>query len=327
MLSAATSLDSEETTVSPAPADTYQRHLKSLDPEEYHATYQLYSDLKYAESRNYLEKFSRCRTTSFFIRNTRTGKVRVRTNACRLRWCPLCGRNKSKSQAIATREWAQKAQNLKLLTLTLRHSRAGLSHQIKHLYKSFQAFRKHPKIAKTFIGAVWFFQIKTSTSDNLWHPHIHAVIDSPYISQHLLSRIWLKITKTSTIVDIRAVYDFRIALKYIARYAARPTQLKTLTRPQRTELFTALHGRRMAGTWGSAHAISLSPKAEKDVKGWEPLGSWESIKDTHGTSPIAREIWRAYTAGVPYHGPALQPHLAKLWEGVGSYVPYGDSDP
>jgi hypothetical protein len=106
---------------------------------------------------------------------------------------------------MALLEWLPTVTAPKFITLTLKHSPAPLSHQISTLYGCFRKLRKTKLLTKTVRGGIWFFQVKQSAADYLWHPHLHIVVDSPYIPKHQLSRAWLSITKTSQIVDIRQI--------------------------------------------------------------------------------------------------------------------------
>ena len=308
-----TSLDPRETSVSTPPPTRYQDYLRRSDPNEWFATAQLYSDLRFQGESNKLPRFDSCRSHSFFVRHLETQELRVRTNACRLRWCPLCAKSKSRYQKLAVMQWCKTRKGLKLLTLTLRHSKAPLSHQLKHLYRCFKVFRKHRYITRSIRGAIWFTQVKLAKSDDLWHPHIHMIIDSPFLPQKRLVKIWSRITRTSKIVDLRAIKTPKYAVQYVGRYAARPAQLAVLPRARRVELAMALHGIRLAGTWGTAHQIKLTPPPVKDTENWEPLGSWLAVTSAIATSYVAKTIFESWQNGTSYMGEPLEPELVKLW--------------
>lgn len=308
-----TSLDQEETSVFAAPQGDYQSYLRRSDPQEWFATAQLYSDLRFQGEANKLPRFNSCRTASFFVRHIETQELRIRTNACRLRWCPLCAKSKSRYQKKAVAHWCQTRTALKLLTLTLKHSSAPLAHQLKHLYRCFKLFRKDRIIRRTIRGAIWFTQVKLAKSDGLWHPHVHMIIDSEFIPQNKLVAIWSRITRTSKIIDIRAVLRPRFAVHYVGRYAARPAILADLPRSRRVELAIALHGIRLAGTWGTAHEIKLTAPPVKDKDNWEPLGSWHAITSQILTSDVAKTIFGSWQTKAIYTGEPLEPELIPLW--------------
>lgn len=313
MLNLRSSLDHKETTVFADPQTDYQTYLARKDPEEWFATAQLYVDLKYQGEANHLEKFYSCRTVSFFVRHQDTNVLRIRTNACRLRWCPLCAGSKSRYQKLAVLDWCKTRANLKLLTLTLRHTPAPLTHQLKHLYRCFALFRKDKIIRKAIRGAIWFTQVKLAKDGNMWHPHVHMIIDSEFIPQTTLVQIWSRITRTSKIVDIRAIKTPRFAVNYVGRYAARPAKLAVLTRSRRVELALSLRGRRLAGTWGTAHQIRLTPQPIDDKDKWQPLGTWHYVTSTLQTNPTSKTIFQAWQTGNIYTGPPVEPELQEIW--------------
>jgi hypothetical protein len=210
-------------------------------------------------------------------------------------------------------EWACSRSGLKLITLTLKHSKAPLLHQLNNLYRCVALFRKDKQIKDLIRGAIWFTQVKKSLTDNLWHPHVHLIIDSDYIPHRLLLDIWQRITITSKIVDIRAVWNPKSAAQYVGRYAARPAALSLLCRADRVELALALRGRRLAGTWGTAKMVKLTPPKRNDRLSWRPLGTWAQIVAGERPSLTSKAIFDAWRSGEPYSGNAQDPNLETLW--------------
>jgi hypothetical protein len=196
-------------------------------------------------------------------------------------------------------EWITEADHPKFLTLTLKHTNAPLEHQIEHLYKFFQNLRRSREFKFAVSGGIWFFQVKKSKTDNLWHPHLHAVITGKYFAQRRLSRLWCQITLGSTHVDIRPVRDPKGAANDIARYATSPGILVHLAPDDAIELVTALHGRRITGTWGTGRGISLRPKPSSEPGKWKSLGSWTAVTGMYESSPNARAIVLSWKTGKP----------------------------
>ena len=143
-------------------------------------------------------------------------------------------------------------------------------------------------------GGIWFFQIKKSKSDSLWHPHIHCLIGGKYIPHGWLTRAWCKITYGSTVVDIRPIRDPRKACNDAARYAACPGSLHGLSLADGVELVQCMYGKRIVGTWGSARVISLrAPKISESGK-WQNIGSWYHVMSSRKEDQNARAIAYAY---------------------------------
>jgi hypothetical protein len=197
------------------------------------------------------------------------------------------------------KEWLETIEKPKFLTLTLKHSHNELTNQIDHLYKSFRKLRLMKEYKGLFKGGVWFFQIKRSESDDLWHPHLHCVIESKFVEFDKLWKAWLRITGTSKIVDIRGVKDPDEVAEYVARYAARPSDLAGMDVSSQLELVTALHGRRLVGTWGSAREISLSPSKPQDADKWQNIGSWWLVASLYDHDIRAKKIWKAFKLAKP----------------------------
>lgn len=106
----------------------------------------------------------------------------------------------------------------KFLTLTLKR-RPLCRENVKFLRDCFTKLR-HRKIW-TARGGV--YQIEIGTVDELGqcNLHIHAAIDSPYMSQKSLSKVWKEITGDSFIVDIRKAKDARDIVWYMSKHLAK----------------------------------------------------------------------------------------------------------
>jgi hypothetical protein len=283
-----------ETTLHKLPPDSYHGYKVGFNPQEYAATFALYADLDKIEGSRKTELLDSCRRRAWFVRHNETGRVRVVANACRLRWCPLCADAHKNLITHNVADWLKKADHPKFLTLTLKHTSAPLAHQIDSLYNSFIKFRRLKEIKKDLAGGVWFFQIKKSDNDGLWHPHLHCLVAGKFIPHALLSRLWLRTTLSSNVVDIRGVRDNDSAAKEVARYCARPATLAELDQFDALELVNALHGRRICGTWGCGKKIQLNMIAEPDKLNWSNIGSWSLIINLMKTNNIAQEIYNAW---------------------------------
>jgi len=295
-----TSVHTQETSVPPTSLpDSYRTFRTRSCVDELRATEQTYSALDIEDGTDRLSHLRECRTKAWFLRELQTGKVSVASNSCKLRWCPLCAKSRAAYISRSVRAWLTIQVKPKLLTLTLKHTSAPLEHQCNYLYQAFRQFRGHKTISREIRGGIWFFQVKKSEISDEWHPHLHCLIDSEYIPQQLLSGIWCKITGGSSIVDIRAVKNPKKAADYVARYAARPTQLSKLSHSDRLEVFKAMHGRRLCGSWGNARIVSLKPPVKIDANAYEHIGTWAVVVGLEGEDPRAAQILEAWRNGTP----------------------------
>jgi len=289
----------KETTGQIDPIVSFGDSLRHNCLPEYYAARHVYSHIEGGDSSPKVRNLDSCRSNAWFTRNVDSGEVRIASSACHLRWCPLCADSRRNYISHGVEEWCREQPYPKFLTLTLKHSAAPLDFQIDCLYKFFRALRKRTYFKKCVTGGVWFFQIKKSKNDNLWHPHIHCLITGRYLPHRWLKRAWLAITSSSSVVDIRPVKDPHLASVEVARYASTPCKLVGLLFDDQVELVRAMHGRRLCGTWGIARCVSLRPaKIESDGK-WQNIGSWSDVYHLRNHDSNAEAIWYSYHHKLP----------------------------
>ena len=291
---------------------SYRSYRLSSCPDEFHAVEQLYSATDELDEANRSELLKKCRTWAWFVRDKQSGQVHVASNSCRLRWCPVCAKGKSAYITGNVRPWIESLRTARFLTLTLKHSNAPLDTQIDKLYGDFRKLRKDKQFKKYCSGGVWFFQVKLSGRDDQWHPHIHCVIAGKYIPHEWISRKWLYITGSSNIVDIRMVHDPEKAANEVAKYSARPAEMKNYPMDLRKEIFYAMHRRRMCGTWGSGRAVSLCPPRTIEKGRFEDLGSWAMVTVLRDSDDSARAIFESWRLGTPL-GPDINMRDMDAW--------------
>lgn len=296
---AASSLDSLETPIRIAPPVSYRDYRASFQEAELAAARSTYLHLDLTNETSQAESLDSCRSSAFFYRNIDTGEIKVISSCCRLRWCPFCSQGRKWRVAEEVTQWVRGITRPKMLTLTFKHSQAPLDHQLKDLYACFRKFRLSNYIRTHVRGGVWFFQIKKSSDKTAWHPHLHCLIDSSFLDQHELSRLWGKITHGSSIVDIRSVYQPNKVADYVSRYAAKPAMLSDLSSTDRIELVTSLHSRRMVGTWGSAHTLSFRTTQPADASKWKSVGSYSTVSRLYFCDDHAHAIFDAWKKAEP----------------------------
>lgn len=279
--------------------DSYQAHTTHFLSAEWSSVLDTYRHLDAKDSRHRAERMSDCRQIAWFCRNSLTGLVRVLANHCKQRWCPLCGAAKKTLIAHEISRWLPTTRYPKMMTLTLKHTYEPLTDQINHLYSSFRKLRKTKLLTKNVPGGVWFFQITYNDKTETWHPHLHCLMSGNYVSLGKLSRLWLKITGDSKIVNIKLVDDFTSASHEVARYCARPSPIKDLLKAQRIEIFTAMEGRRLCGTWGTARVLSLSRPESNEPGEWIRLARWSTLRDNLNINTDAQTILQAWKEGTP----------------------------
>ena len=279
--------------------DTFRDHLRNRHQLELDAVQESYRAIDNDIGSNYFDKQLACRSRAYFHRHKETGDIKVISNCCRLRWCPFCAEGRKFRIQETVKDWLPDMQRPKFLTLTLKHTTAPLSHQIKHLYESFQKFRKLKFVRDNTSGGVWFFQIKISESDGLWHPHLHCLIDAVYMSRKYLAQLWEDVTGNSMVIDIRGVVDGQRVADYVARYAAKPGMLSDMSVEESVEMVQALHGRRLVGTWGSARHLSFRTVKQEDANSWQRIADFQIVTARYRSDKNARLIFNAWKKNEP----------------------------
>lgn len=289
----------EQTSAQFSPIDTYGSVLRHSHRPGYAAALRVYSIIDGSPDHGRARRLSACRQNAWFTRHEDTGEVRVAASACSLRWCPVCSNARRNFVTHSIAEWLVDSDHPKFLTLTLKHTNAPLEHQIDNLYGFFRELRRRKEFRQAVSGGIWFFQIKRSKNDELWHPHLHCLITGKYFAQRRLSRIWCQITYGSTHVDIRSVTDPKGAANDVARYATSPGSLVNLAPDDAVEMVTALHGRRICGTWGSARGVRLRPGRDPNPGKWKSLGNWTTVMGMYESSENARAIVLSWKTNTP----------------------------
>jgi len=266
-----------ETTIDSRLPHSYSDYRARRHADEYQAALSLYCHIDNIEGTTRAEHFLQCRRWAYFARHRETGKVKVISNACRLRWCPLCAEAKANLIRSNVSEWMKTVKRPKLLTLTVQHTNEPLGVQIERLYKQFRLFRQHKTLKKAIRGGVWFFQLTYRPKSCQWHPHLHCVLDANYISKRLLSLEWLATTGNSFVIDIRAIKHPEKVAFDVARYTSRPCRLADFDKKDQTEIFTVFHRKRFCGGFGTGRQSLLLTKSFEGRANWQRLPAWEIV--------------------------------------------------
>lgn len=292
-------LDAEETsTPLPAPTD-YQRFLRRGVEMDWKNAERLYAETDARDGKHRSIVLASCRSWATFHAHKSTRQVRVMSSRCNLRWCPLCIRTKRYIITGSVANWIKSVQRPKFITFTLAHSTAPLKQQIDHLYKAFILLRRRPLFRKAICGGIWFFQLTRSENGGTYHPHLHCVCDGLYIDKFKLSAEWQHCSKSSKIIDIKAVKDPIKVAKYVARYATAPCRLLDFSDAEQTEIFDALNGRRICGTWGTGKDMRLKPAKPEDAGDWIKLGSFWDIVGLADRRPDFALVFRCWKTNTP----------------------------
>lgn len=278
---------------------SYRDHLTLEFPSKMRAVESMYSAIDSADNKNYFLRLVSCRSLAIFQRHEETGKVKVTSEHCGLRWCPLCAKARAGRITNEVSGWFDHVRKPVLLTLTLKHTSAPLKHQVHFLYKDFKKLRNRKLFRKKSFGGIWFFHIKRSKADGFWHPHLHCLMDSDWIDKRELSGLWSKITGGSHVVHLKTVENPHNSVGHAARYSAEPCDVSTMSKSDGLEVFHAMHGKRLCGTWGTGRSMDLRKPANPESKQWKPIGDWNEVRSLVDTDSRAKAIMQAYLLNQP----------------------------
>jgi len=292
-------LDSIETTAILQLPHCYADYRRSKHLIEFSCARQLYEELDHADLKNRVSQLNSCRQYAYFARNSETGKIRVISNSCHLRWCPVCSDVKRVRIRSAVSEWLSHVRRPKFITLTMSHTTIAIETQIKKLYRAFRLLRQHKFIKQAMRGGIWFFQIKKSKDGNRWHPHLHIVADSDFIDKRLLSLEWFETTGDSYIVDIQEVKKEDEVSEYVSRYCSKPCKLSDFTKTDRHKIADVLHGKRLCGRFGTGAKCDFKSRPVKGTSEWQRLGNWSDFISNRPFDRTVQSIMLAWVRDEP----------------------------
>jgi hypothetical protein len=200
------------------------------------------------------------------------GAIRTVARYCRDRFCIPCQGARGR---IIKRNLLRLIgnANVRFITLTLRHSPTPLASQIDRFYRSFRLLRQSREWQEHVTASAAVMELKVSSRDGLWHPHIHIVATGSYWDAKELSNLWREITGDSHRVDIRAVDDREKAVGYLTSYVSKSLDASCYVRQEMLdEAVKALRGRHMITTTGAWRGTELTAPAEDDHE-WIDVGS------------------------------------------------------
>lgn len=196
-------------------------------------------------------------------------RLTILANHCHSRWCVPCAHDRA-ARIAANLELLIEHHPHRFLTLTLKHSDTPLSLQLSRLLDSFRRLRRLPFWRNAVSGGAAVLEVKHSHRDNLWHPHLHVLLDSKFLRHQDISAEWFRITGDSYIVDIRLINSHEQAARYMTKYLTKPVPVTVINKPAAlSELLEAFRGRRLVLTFGTWRGFPLTRRL--DDTEWKAL--------------------------------------------------------
>jgi hypothetical protein len=226
-----------------------------------------------------------CGRNAWVERCEETGKYRIVADGCKQRFCPRCSRIFSRRCKDRIDAWTQTldtthTERLKMLTLTMKHSKAPLVQQLQNLRRSFRKLRQRSLFKRSMSSGIGVIQVTYNAASDEWHPHLHVLVYGSYIPVGKLSQAWKHASHGSTVVDIRQVRETSKVIDYITRYISRPIDFDEAPPPERLREFVrTLKGARMLIAFG---------KVPKQTKPAIPESTWTYVDSVAGLIRRAR---------------------------------------
>jgi len=257
-----TSLDSLETTIpSPHPPTPLQRRFfGGAEPTWQHLISCLHKSPDSKLNKRAIKLSECCKFPA--IKADEHGRAVPTLARCKDRICPICSRTRGFAAAEKAEGLIGAMNAPRFLTLTLKHSKTPLTHQVDRLMDSFRNLRKSDLWKAKVTGGIYTLELTRNKKTDEWHPHLHVIFDGKFMLHSHLKDEWSRITGDSNIVDIRAVHDRKAAAYYIAEYISKAPGIGQWSDKHVCEFATALHGRRLINTIGNLHGKKLDPKPE-----------------------------------------------------------------
>lgn len=221
-------------------------------------------DLADARHMPAVARMSDCCRTPALYRSETTGEYVLAQKTCKHRLCPRCGLVRSRRLSADATVLTSTMDAPKFVTLTIVSSPAPLADRLQHLRDSFGRLRRSKLWRRHFKKGIAVVEVTHNPKTDLWHPHLHLIVDGSYTDQRDLSDAWAKATADSKIVHIRAVPVKSEAIRYIAKYASKTSDFNEVPDHRVNEWLDAVASLRTHSTFG--------PGARKAIKREKPAG-------------------------------------------------------
>lgn len=219
-----------------------------------------------------VSRFKNCGSRAWVWRNKHDGRIAVRADYCRSRFCVRCAGRVAARARAAISDLASGTE-CRLVTLTIPHVRTdALSVLINRLLESFKALRRDDTWASRVRGGAFVLEIKYNHNGGGWHPHLHVVCDASFLPVKQLQSAWERAAGGGDF-NVKRVWAERGVASYVAKYVTKAFDGSVFHHPDKVvECIKALRGRRTISTFGGWRGVDLLGESEEfDADAWKPL--------------------------------------------------------
>lgn len=206
-------------------------------------------------------RIERCGVTESLYFCSNCGHTHYVPYHCGNRLCPACAAYAAQKRTQALRALYLRMSRPKFLTLTMTRA-TTLRDGVQRILKAFRRWRNLRSIKARILGGV--YKIEWKAKPDGWHVHLHALIDAHYIPFPLLVATWAHaIDQSHASVELRDARNVDVA-REIAKYVAKPADLRTMTTEQVAEVATTIRHTRTLSAFGKYYCVSLQDLAYQE---------------------------------------------------------------
>jgi len=193
-----------------------------------------------------------------------TGKPCVLILTCKCRLCPTCQHHRTSLCAAKTRHAAKQMEDMRFLTLTIKHSQTPLRDQVKKLCGAFAKLRRSQYWKAHTKGGIYTLEITYNPGSDEFHPHIHALIDGDWMDHQVLKNMWEKITGDSKNLRIERPKSTKAIERYICKYISKNIAPDNIPPHRLAEYVASIKSWRMIQSFGHIKMASDEELKMKD---------------------------------------------------------------
>lgn len=209
-----------------------------------------------------LRRFCQCGAGCIVQRSPSENRIRLAAFYCHDRFCVPCMNARARLIARRLAELC-KGKTVRFVTLTLRQDGRSLSARIDRLRKAFRRLKASDRWKENVKGGAEFLEVKWSSNDLGWHPHLHLIVEGCFYDHADLSADWFEATGDSTVVDIQSIDNESHLRHYVTKYVTKGVDASVSVHDQRfLECMSALRGRRLCGLFGSWRGANLASECD-----------------------------------------------------------------
>lgn len=244
-----------------------------------------------------------CRTPQIMLHEI-DNTIALQEFRCKQRICRRCARTRSLQLTIQLAPMIAALDSPRMIKLDLRSYDAPLREQFIRLTKCFANLRRTKLWKSHYNAGLWTFEVTHNNVTDLWHPHLHIVVDGRNCPSGMLSRKWLEITGDSDNVKIQYCYSQKGALRYVTKYVTKTGDVSEIPDHKIADWVLALRGLRLVNTFGG---LKRPPKEEKETGRFDDYRTLTPMSVIDAAiargAPGAIELWE----GILYHAARSEP--------------------